>query len=205
VELTTNTGNDSPLIDYVIPVNGLTNFNFYYTSDGTNFLPGGTYKVTYKSLSQSLGYDIVTYSPNAGHTNGVQVRPFNNPPATPRGINGVLTGYTKLGAVVPLSNITVIALPYFGGNSPRVLTNADGYFSVYYENDNPNQFLHVSAPFNYEYYRLIISGVMNGCAYTLTTDPPGFVWDVYTSDPSSPSYYVLGAGVPVSIDPLPCQ
>src|SRR5690242_15094273 len=76
----------------VMAVNGLTNFNLYYSVDGLGFFSGGTYKVTYLGADQttSYGYDVVTYSPNSHHTNGVEVRPFNNPPATPRGIHGTV-------------------------------------------------------------------------------------------------------------------
>ncbi len=87
---------------YFLPVNGRSNFNFYYNPEGTGFLPTGTYKLTYLNgtLNTSYGDDIVYYSANSGHTNGVQVRAFYNPPSTPLGVHGVVKVYVPGGGAL---------------------------------------------------------------------------------------------------------
>lgn len=130
---------------YFLPVNGRSNFNFYYNPDGTGFLPTGTYKLTYLNgtLNTSYGDDIVYYSANSGHTNGVQIRAFYNPPSTPLGVHGVVKVYVPGGGgtTTPLENATIRIRPLGGGDDVLAQTNANGYFSVYYENDNFGHFL----------------------------------------------------------------
>jgi hypothetical protein len=173
------------------PVNGLSNFNIFYTWDGANFLTGGTYKLTYldASLTTSYGTDIVTYSPNSHHTNGVQVRAFNSPPATPRGIHGIYQGYIPGGGgtVAPLENGTVY-ISAAGGYYEQARSNGDGYYSIYYDNSYPNSFVPAITNWN-----LYFSLTLNGCAYNdLRQDD--IIWNPST-DPNSPNYYVAGAEV----------
>jgi hypothetical protein len=199
VELTTYSGgSETPEVDYTLPVNGLKNFNFYYGSDGS-FLPGGTYKVTYKSLSLSLGYDIVTYSPNSGHTNGVEIRAFNSPPSTPRGIHGVVYGYNKTGSPVLLHDLTVWGT--LGMDTQYARTNGNGYFSIYYSNGNPGGFL-ASGDHRYVY----IAGSQDGCAYFYTVQGADIIWSPDTNVLSS-GYYVSDAEMDVTsyIPTLSCQ
>lgn len=175
--------------NYIIPVNGLKNFNFFYTADGTGFLSGGGYKVTYLNASQVNCYgisDVVYYRANAGHTIGVQVRPFNNPPATPLGIHGIFRGYVPggSGSTVALENALVF-ISYPGVPLIRAKTNGIGYYSIYYGNENPNVFV---PPINN--WSLLFQGYYNGCGYSHTYT--GIIWFPVT-DPNSPAYYVNGA------------
>jgi hypothetical protein len=185
-------------VDHFLPVNGLKNFNFYYSpglSNGIQFLPAGTYRVHYYGADKTThyGYDQVTYSPNSGHTNGVEVRPFNNPPATPRGVHGIIYGRLDSGDY-PLENAQVLALGLFTSALVQSRANANGYFSIYYKNGYGAQFLPVyfgtSPPA--EYYHLSISGSVNGCFFS------GYYSDVLwepqvPNDPDDAGYFVTDA------------
>ncbi len=188
-----------PGFSYVMPVNGLTNFNFYYKPDGSGFLPGGDYKVTYLDSTKtvSYGYDIVTYSPNNGHTNGVEVRPFNNSERmAPRGMHGTFLGYVPNGggSVAPIENATVsvVAGPY----SVDVRINAAGLFSIYYTNETPAQFL-----WNVQHWSLVVDGTQYGCTYqtTIPSNSMPFWHPSNTTNPALETYYVESASVPVYI------
>lgn len=135
-----------PGLNYTLPLNGSKNFNFYYTPDGNGFLSGGGYRVTYLNASGTNCYgsgDIVTYSPNSDHTNGVQVRPFNNPPATPYGARGYFLAKIPGGggATTPPTN----AVAELAHSAPFYLykarTNGIGYVSIYYSSYSPGTFL----------------------------------------------------------------
>lgn len=106
-------GDGVPSWSQTVPLNGLKNFNFYYTPSGTGFLSGGPvlggYIVTYLNSSQVNCYgsgDIVTYMPNSGHTNGVQVRPFNGSTTMRLGVHGTILARVPGGGGVtaPLKN-----------------------------------------------------------------------------------------------------
>jgi hypothetical protein len=188
----------------IAPLNGLKNFNIYYTADGMGFLSGGGYKLTYvdASLTTSYGYDIVTYSPNVGHTNGVQVRPFNIPPpfpTSPRGIHGIVNGYNAGGSIVPLHDLTVLGS--LGSDSQYTKTNGDGYFSLYYSYAIPIGFLGAG-----DHRTLYITGGQDGCYYSYTLSGANVLWSPDT-DPNSSSYYVSGAEMDLAglIPTLPCQ
>lgn len=173
-----------------VPLNGLKNFNFYYTSDGIGFLSGGGYRVTYQNASHVNCYgligDIVTYSPNRAHTNGVQVRPFNGNLPSPLGIHGYV--FVKIpggdGATAPLENAivsvgeTAVFFPY------KAKTNGVGFFSIYYSSQTPGEFL---PPDNNYYFK--ISGVFNNCSFNYD----GFaIWLPYYG-PGDPQHYVTFA------------
>ncbi|MBK8466386.1 MAG: hypothetical protein IPL32_11195 [Chloracidobacterium sp.] len=161
-------------LNYTLPLNGSGNFNFYYNSDGTGFLSGGGYRVGYLNSSGASCYgsgDIVTYSPNSNHTNGVQVRPFNSPPSIPYGVHGFVLAKIPGGggSTTPLANATA-SLANF--DTPGLYfwkekTNGIGYVSIYYSSDNPDEFL----PYG-SVYDLKISGIMSFGSTKCT-----FIWN----------------------------
>lgn len=166
---------------YKLPLNGLGNFNFWYTYDGNGFLSGGSYKVTYRNLYNVNCYgtgDLVTnppYSPNSAHTNGRQVRPFNLAGGyytTPFGIHGIALAQIpgRGGATAPLENASANAghndyyFPY------KSRTNGIGWFSIYYTSLTDNGFI-LRNPSN---YFVRITGNYMGCNYMWTS--PEFLW-----------------------------
>lgn len=175
----------------ILPLNGLKNFNFYYTADGAGFLSGGGYRVTYLNVNYENCYgllgDIVTYSPNRLHTNGVQVRPFNlGAYTTPRGIHGVILARVPGGGgnTVPLAD----ALASVGNGIYKAKTNGIGYFSIYYANSGTgNGFL----PYASQYSDAKVTGFIGNCYYEWNDDVAR-VWVVNTLD-NNPGYYVEGA------------
>lgn len=173
-----------------IPLNGLKNFNFYYNADGTGFLSGGGYRVRYLNASQANCYpdDIVSYSPNRAHTNGVQVRPFNSPTLTPLGMSGVVLARIPGGGgtTTYLEN----AIAAVGDNAPifpeRAKTNGLGYFSIYYSTQNPGEFVFPDTA-----YDIRISGFQNGCSYVWERSR-WVVWLPFYGL-GDPQHYVTGA------------
>jgi hypothetical protein len=137
-------------------------------------LSGGGYIVTYLNVNQVNCYgtgNIVTYSPNRAHTNGVQVRPFNlGGYTTPRGIHGIVLAKIPGGggATAPLENAVAAVGP---GYIYNVKTNGIGYFSIYYTIYGSDGFLPKTAA-----YYTRISGYYNNCLYTWD-DPLGSIWD----------------------------
>lgn len=186
--------------NYILPVNGLRNFNFFYTPDGTGFLPKGGYTLTYLAANQStvLGYETVTHTPNSGNTLGTEVRPFNIPQGyetTPRGLHGIVLGNIG-GTTVPLQNAQIIGFPN-GGPNVQTRTNGNGYFSIYYQNGTSGTFL---SPYSIN-WAIQISGTVNGCSY-FRTIPVGDIapWaPSNTGYPAEPSYYVSAAEVVVDV------
>jgi len=166
-------------VNITIPLNGHKNFNFFYTEDGNGFLAGGGYKVTYLNSSGTNCYgsgDIITYSPNSGHTNGAQVRAFNNS-SGPYGVYG--TVLAKIpgggGTTTPLENatatLTLSALTW------KEKTNGNGYVNIYYSSREPGTFLPYAGP----PYDLAVSGMMSfgslKCTYTYTNPiGPYVIW-----------------------------
>ncbi len=187
-------GDGLPSWSQTVPLNGLKNFNFYYTASGTGFLSGGPvlggYIVTYLNSSQVNCYgsgDIVTYTPNSGYTNGVQVRPFNGSLTTPLGIHGTVLARIPGGGGVtaPLKNAIASVGP---ANSHKAITNGAGYFSIYYSliYGADGGFLPSSAV-----YYTRISGEYDKCTYTWD-DPLGSIYLIF-GGPEEPIYYVFGA------------
>ena len=181
--------------DYILPVNGLRNFNFLYNPDGQGFLPGGGYTVIYLSANQStvLGSETITYQPNSGHTNGNAVRPFNNPPSTPRGLHGKV--YARIGGVnYPFSNASVHLLGRTLQNNVDLKANGEGFFSAYYTNGNTGQFLPVNPLIGgHEHYDIAITGYLSGCGFSIFL-PLDAVWEPYNSVyPDLASYFVTDA------------
>ena len=183
------TAGDENAFSQILPLNGLKNFNFYYTADGSGFLSGGGYKVTYLNANQTtncygLG-NIVTYSPDHGHTNGVQVRPFNlGSYTTPRGIHGIILAKIPGGGGATAALENAVASVYFGIHKAK--TNGVGYFSIYYSISGADGFLTRAAA-----YSTHISGVYNNCPYTWD-DPLESIWQVSIGSPDDPTYYVQG-------------
>jgi len=172
---------------YTLPLNGHKNFNFYYNPDGPgSFLPGGGYKVTYLGADQTTayGYDIVSYSPNSGHTNGVAVGAFIDPPSSPLGIHGTVYGYNSAHAVIPLNNLNVSAR--LGSEVAYAKTNGNGFFSAYYTYGNTATFLPTG-----DHWAVHISGFIDGCGYD-HLDNSSVIWQPLT-DPTEYGYYVNGA------------
>ncbi len=170
-----------------LPLNGLTNFNFYYTADGNGFLSGGGYRVTYLNSSQTNCYgsgDIVSYSPNRAHTNGIQTRPFSGSLTTPRGIHGIVK--VKIpgggGAEAFLENAVAVVYDSTPAVGYRARTNGVGYYSVYYNSLSPNDFIPQDNG-----YGLNISGLYNGCPYTHDRNP-WVIWFPWQTP--GPNYYV---------------
>jgi hypothetical protein len=174
--------------DITLPLNDYKNFNFYYTEDGNGFLSGGGYRVTYRNASDTncYGQNIVTYSPNSDHTNGVQVRPFVlsgsfGNVTTPRGVHGIILAQIpgRGGQTVPLQNATVSV-----GDSPlfhdKEKTNGIGYFSVYYSSYSPGSFLPYDNVTDFK-----VSGMYMGCTYFYELDE----YVIWTPG----SDYILGA------------
>ena len=174
-------------LNFILPVNGHKNFNFYYGPDGLSFLPGGGYKVTYLAADQTTayGYDIVSYSPNSGYTNGVAVRAFTDPPSTPLGIHANVYGYDSQNNVVPLKYLNVYAS--LGSVAEYSKTNGDGYFTIYYTHGNLGGFL----PYG-DHWQITITGYQGGCTYGYTENGENVVWQPVT-DPNSSYYYISGA------------
>lgn len=183
--------------DHFLPVNGLGNFNFYYLPEGNGFIPGGNYRVYYYAADKitHYGYDTVSYSPNGEHTNGVEVRPFNDPPATPRGVHGVIYGRID-GVAYPIPEAQIFAQPLFQLGQFIVFSrsNANGYFSIYHKNGYEAKFLPVyffTVP-PAEYYRLEMSGTVNGCFFVGTYID--VLWQPANPDnPNDASYFVAEA------------
>lgn len=184
--------------DHFLPVNGLGNFNFYYEPSGQGFIPADTYRVWYFAANKTTnyGYDTVSYSPNGGHTNGEEVRPFNDPPGTPRGVHGII--YGRIGGVdYPIPNAQILALPsfQFGQFGVQSRSNGDGFFSLYYKNGYGALFLPVyfqtSPPA--EYYNLSIQGSVNNCFFIRSYQYDA-LWQPYVpDDPDSEHYFVTDA------------
>ena len=186
---------------YTLPVNGHKNFNFYYTPDGMGFLPGGGYKVSYLAADQSTvyGYDIVSYSPNSGHTNGVATRAFYDPPSTPLGIHGTVYGYNSgNSSVAPINNLRVLSI--LGSEAEYSKTNGNGFFSLYYTHGNTGGFLPAG-----DHWSVRITGYQDGCRYDYYESGDDVIWQPVT-DPSSYGYYVDRSEM--NLDPyipiLPC-
>lgn len=166
----------------------------------------GGYIVTYLNSSQVNCYgsgDIVSYFPNSGHTNGVQVRPFVPVPAgqpTPLGIHGLVYGHNKIGSVVALHDLNVWGT--LGTDTQHAKTNGSGYFSIYYSNGNPGGFLGSG-----DHRTVYISGPQDdGCSYFYIVSGWDIIWAPDTN-PSSAGYYVSGAEMDVTpyIPTLPCS
>ena len=184
---------------YTLPVNGLKNFNFYYSSSGYGFLPGQHYTVSYwnDSLTTMYASEIVNYIPNSGHTNGTQVSTaFNSPPSTPRGMHGRV--YGRIGGVnYPFPNARVSTVPSLQNVTLDVTTNDDGYFYAYYQNGNAKQFLPVHPTILVEIYRVVITGTLNGCGFGSLV-PLDAEWAPYNSIyPNLSSYFVTDAELDV--------
>jgi hypothetical protein len=184
--------------DHFLPVNGLGNFNFYYKQDGVNgFIPGDTYRVWYYAANKTTnyGYDQVTYSPNSAYTNGVQIRAFNSPPSTARGVHGTVYGRIN-GVNYPLSNALILSQGFFTSYTHLSRTNGNGFFSIYYRNGYGANFLPVyyeTFPPPVEYYTLYIQGSVNGCNF-YETYPADAIWQpLETLYPADPDYYVTDA------------
>lgn len=199
-------------LSYVIPVNGATNFNFFYTPDGFGFLSGGGYKVTYLGANQTTSYgsDIVTYQPNVRHTNGVKVRDFNilSGASASLGIHDVVRIYVPNGggAVTFLPDALIRASSHQGGPLVFVRTNGNGYFSVYYNNGSTGSFLNGYLT-HWDFY---ISGTYGGCSYAYNAAPTNAIWlPSNFSDPSQTSYYVYDAetvpDIPIISPEPPCH
>lgn len=202
---------DTASIGYTIPVNGLKNFNFYYIKEGTGFLPGGSYSVSYLDSSLStLATEGVNYTPNSGHTNGTQVATaFNDPPSTPRGLHGVF--YGRIGGVdYPFADAAVTVVGHYLQTEIHVRANATGYFDAYYQNGSANAFLPVDASHYYqEYYNVIVSGNLHGCTFaTILPLDFGAYWSPYnTTNPSASSYFVTDAETDIGdwfLTPIQC-
>jgi hypothetical protein len=114
---------------YTLPLNGILNYVGYYIPSSGAFIPGGEYSVYYLNSAQAIlaSAGTVTYSPNSGYTNGVEVSPPNPGATGALGISGTFTveGTPFPGATVTLynSSLDVIA---------TATTNGDGFFSLYY-------------------------------------------------------------------------
>lgn len=173
---------DYPAVDggtnITLPLNGYNNFNFFYTEDGNGFLSGGGYTVSYRNSSGTNCYgsgDNVTYSPNSGHTNGVQVRPFNTS-SGPYGVHGFVLAKIPGGGgtTTPLSNATAS----LGINVYlwKEKTNGNGYVSIYYSSWEPGYFLPYSGP----PYDLKISGSLKfgliNCTYNWNPNYHDIIW-----------------------------
>lgn len=178
--------------EYIMPLNGHKNFNFYYVPGGNGFLGGGNYKISYwnASLTTRYGeYEYVTYSPNSDYTNGIQVRAFNDPPSSGHflGIHANVYGYAPGGqTVVPLNNMSVTST--LGSYTDHARTNGNGYFSLYYADGfHPGTFLPSG-----DHWHIIIYGSQNGCTYFHYEDGTNNVWAPDT-DPNSSGYYVSNA------------
>lgn len=192
---------------YTLPLNGLKNYNFFYTADGNGFLSGGGYQVTYLNASLATCYgpsDIVDYSPNRAHTNGVQVRPFNGTLTEPRGVHGIAKGLVPNGggAVVPLEN-AVVFLTAAGAGVPKAKTNGNGYFSIYYDSQTAQSFLP-----DIFHWTISVQGFYNGCLYTGSYGDQT-IW-MPDTNPNSPTYYVnqgaaWDAGTLILPPNSPCQ
>lgn len=183
-------------IDYTLPVNGLTNFNFYYSPDGTGFFPGGVYRLSYLNADRTVAYshDIVSYSPNKGHTFGLKVRDFNNAPATARGVHGNIFG--QIGDIeYPIANAQIIAQSVHQLGTFQARSNGNGYFSLYYKNGFTAEFLPVyyGNPPPAEYYDLYFSGSVNGCFFVGSRVGVVLWFPTNTTNPNSLDYFVAEA------------
>lgn len=172
--------------DHFRPVNGLGNFNLYYTPDGTDFIPSSSYRVWYfgKDKTTTYGYDDVAYTANSGNTNGYQIRAFNNPPSWPVGVHGVVLAKIpgQGGTTTAHTNATISLAGIPGFYFYKAKTNGNGYASVYYNSVNSSEFLPYS-----EVYDLKISGTLTfgelECDYlfydddaVIWTPPEGYVY-----------------------------
>jgi hypothetical protein len=166
-------------INITLPLNGYKNFNFYYTEDGNGFLAGGGYTVTYLNSSGTNCFgsgDIVSYSPNSSHTNGVQVRPFYGGLTTPRGVHGIFLAKIPGGggATTPLANATV-SLGQSGYFPNKEKTNGIGYYSIYYSSFNPADFF----PYSPATYDWRVSGILGfdvKCTYSRDDRMGDVIW-----------------------------
>lgn len=179
-----------------LPVNGLKNFNFFYTPDGENFLPGGGYRVFYLGSDEVTvyGYDIVSYSPNSSHTDGVKVRDFNSPPSTPRGVHGYVWARIN-GIDYPFANANIVVY----GESPEnhhatLRANGNGFFDAYYTNGLSGSFLPIDPNIEHEHYNMIVTGSLNGCAFGHVFNQLNAIcWPLNTNDPTQATYWVTDA------------
>lgn len=191
--------------EIILPLNGAKNFNFFYNADGSGFLAGGSYKLGYwnATLTTRYGaYDFLLYSPNNEHTNGYKVRDLNilTGASVSLGIHGILLGYPLGGGTpVPIQNATVRTVPNKGGSTVTTRTNANGYFSSYYNNGAMSSFL---SAYNV-HWGFIINGSQNGCNYSYTNLLSDVIWTP-NATVGDPYYYIGGADVEANIPVLNC-
>lgn len=199
------------IIDYSIPINGLGNFVFYYAPTSNGFLPGGNYCINYLGADRitSYGLDCVTYTPNSGFTNGVEVRPLNPGAGGPLGIQGTVLGYVNdfTGSrIEPLTNAFLLLQETGGPYEAVGTTNGNGFFSFYYTGGTEQNF--VPRPTQPQgYYQLIIYAQRDNCTYTYTAFPL-YYFLTNTTNPNLSSYFVTNARTVVDIpilQPFNCQ
>ena len=202
-----------------LPLNGQQNYSFYYepflpilaaasaSSAGSlfsplppeppfgpsGFLPEGTYAVSYlDAAGNGKAAGTVTYKPNAGYTNSVEVP--NNPPnfgptaqaPAPLGIQGTATiTFGPVSETIqghPLQGVTVQLLSAATGQLlATVPTNGAGFYSFYYTYGSKPGFIPPGK------YLVRASFVRQTITNAVTYSPD--------SDPASPGYYVTGAHV----------
>ncbi len=196
--------------DHFLPVNGLKNFNFYYLPDGTGFIPAGGYRVWYFGANKttSYGFDDVNYTPNAGYTDGEEVRPFYVPdpePKLPLGVHGVVRGYNAEGQIVDLPGLQVTAYRNINGvlREGKAKTNGDGFFSVYYGTVGTTSGFLEASP--HPTILITTPEEIGGCTYFLLDTSGNTIYDPVTG--SGANYFVSGASAPlggVGTVVLPC-
>lgn len=173
---------------YVIPLNGALNFDFYYAPTVNPFvnmfLGAGVYAIEYlDAAGHAFPAGHVTYLPNSGHTNGVEL-PGNPPNPTvvrgPLGIQGRVL--LSVGPVDyrPVSGATVtITSPVVTDYSLSLKTNAAGFYTFYYTGGVQEGFI---PPGHY-----VVTCSLDGMTETR---------DIYYSpntDFGTPDYFVKGA------------
>jgi hypothetical protein len=175
-----------------LPLNGLLNYSFYYapaSSTATHpFVPAGQYRVDYLDAAGNVfPAGKVTYKPNSGFTNGVQVPnnppnsgPWANIPVAPLGIQGTITISVGPNYIRPAPGV-VVQLFSATSTTPiqTLVTNGKGFYSFYYTADATASFL---PPGDY---------VVQVTLFDITQKKK--VSYKPDTDPTSIGYYVLGA------------
>ena len=187
-----------PVINIRIPVNGLSNYYFYYAGDGSH-IPGGSYYVSYLGADgvTFYGYDTVNYVPNAGFTNGVKVRALNSGGPNQLGIYGIVTtpeidnGDGSIGLPSPIQNATVILREFTGSSQIFAQTNRNGFYAVYYTNGSTQNFLPPVAFFG-SFYEVTVFAQIGNCSYFDNSNQAVYV-PSNTTNPGLTSFFVNNA------------
>lgn len=191
----TNTLGQAVNVSY--PLNGILNYVAYFDptvggSANEYFLLEGNYTLTYLDVSGNPITPVglsnptdgpINYVPNAGFTNGLQLRPANPGAGGPLGLQGTVTDLNN----VPVFNAIVKISRPASLITFTTRTNANGFYSFYYNNAANKNFVPAGG-----YNILVTKSIPKGC--TASQERRNIQYQpTNTTDPLQSSYFVAGA------------